>query len=265
MPLSVRSCLRGVLTVGCLAAAITLPPAQSSATEEATLPAYVRLVTGNDYPPFSGRDLPQGGMATELVRRVFDRAGLPATVAFEPWARGYLNVTRGDYLGTFPYIRTEDRDAEMIASDPIFVQKQLLVSAAERPIDFETEADLAGLTVCLPLGYGPIALVRSALEADVMGMVSSPDLATCMDLLQLGRADVLAVPDLVFRSVVRRTQYPMTAYHVVEVQGLDSKLHVMLDENNPISQTVIDRFNAALDALTSEGIFDELAAIHLTE
>lgn len=45
----------------------------------------IRLVTGEKYPPFTGRDLHSGGVLTALVTSAFARSGASTQVHFRPW------------------------------------------------------------------------------------------------------------------------------------------------------------------------------------
>ncbi len=64
----------------------------------------VRLVTGDDYRPFTDQALPQGGMITEIVDHVFQKMGYQAEIEFHSWSRGYTLSEEGAFLGTFPYV-----------------------------------------------------------------------------------------------------------------------------------------------------------------
>ncbi|OPH11761.1 amino acid ABC transporter substrate-binding protein, partial [Azospirillum brasilense] len=58
----------------------------------APLDSALDLVTGNDFAPFTGEDLSEGGLLTDIVRRAFDEVGLRYGVRFMPWRRGYDGV-----------------------------------------------------------------------------------------------------------------------------------------------------------------------------
>jgi len=62
------------------------------------------LVTG-DYPPFSGIQLPQGGMTTEITVKAFKEMGYQAQIDYQPWKRGFTNTRKLLYFGTFPYVK----------------------------------------------------------------------------------------------------------------------------------------------------------------
>ncbi len=73
----------------------------------------VRLVTGNDYKPFTDQSLPQGGMITAIVNQIFIKMGYIPEIEFLSLSRGYSLSSRGAVLGTFPYVKTPERLAEI--------------------------------------------------------------------------------------------------------------------------------------------------------
>ena len=63
--------------------------------------APVQLVTGDDYAPFTDRELPQGGMLTELVQQALLQAGHQPKLSWLPWKRGYQATLRGQFDATW--------------------------------------------------------------------------------------------------------------------------------------------------------------------
>ena len=66
--------------------------------------AEVQLVTGDDYAPLTGKSLAGAGVLSEVVQAAFAQSGMPSSLAWQPWKRGYLMTRRGEYDATFPYI-----------------------------------------------------------------------------------------------------------------------------------------------------------------
>jgi polar amino acid transport system substrate-binding protein len=71
--------------------------------------AELRLVTGDDYAPFTGQDLPGGGMLTQVVEAALQEQGQVYSLHWRPWNRGYLRTLQGEFDATFLYIRTAQR------------------------------------------------------------------------------------------------------------------------------------------------------------
>ena len=71
------------------------------------------IATGNDYAPFTDEELPEGGLATEVVVEAFAAVDHEVDIDFRPWARGYHDTGQGVFAGTFPYVHSDERAEEM--------------------------------------------------------------------------------------------------------------------------------------------------------
>lgn len=91
---------------------------------------HLRLVTADDYAPFTGRALPAGGMLTQVVHAALAQVNLDSTLDWQPWNRGYLKTLRGEYDATFPYVHTLQREQEYFYSAPLLVVEQHIFSRA---------------------------------------------------------------------------------------------------------------------------------------
>ena len=70
----------------------------------------VKLVTGNDYQPYTHESLPEGGLFNEIVKRAYDKVGITYAIDWKPWRRGFNETLAGKYLATYPYVLTEERN-----------------------------------------------------------------------------------------------------------------------------------------------------------
>jgi len=69
---------------------------------------------------------------------------------FLPWKRGYADTEKnGKYVGTFPYVKNQEREALFLYSQPLFLERVRLFSRNGTPKD----QNWNGKSVCVPLGY----------------------------------------------------------------------------------------------------------------
>ncbi len=111
----------------------------------------IRLVTG-EFAPYSGENLPNGGMTTELVSGIFDRLGYSVSVAYLPWKRGYQGTRDGKFSATFPYSFNSERASEMLYSAPLRSSPVYLFVHVEAPLSKAAPENLQGLRLCTALG-----------------------------------------------------------------------------------------------------------------
>lgn len=70
------------------------------------------LATG-EWAPFIGETLPDYGLHSKIITRVFTQMGYEVKLDFMPWKRGYQLTKKGDYIATYTWSKTPDRAEEM--------------------------------------------------------------------------------------------------------------------------------------------------------
>jgi len=219
----------------------------------------VRLVSGPDYVPFADPSLPSGGLAGALVQAAFAAAGLVTEpVQFEPWKRAYADALAGEFDATFPYIRSGPREAEMLFSDPIYDIVTVALFRAGSGHDYVEPGSLAGLSLCLPIGYAPAAPLVALIDAQAIHVErpSSPDL--CLRELAEGRVDVFVGPgDLIdLRSIALFGRSPpfVRGAKPVYLQSL----YLLASRTSPGSADLIRRLNGGLEQIRANGRYDRI-------
>lgn len=235
----VRALIRGaVVALACMALAA---PAREP----------VAVVTGNGYGPFADSDLPNGGLATELVRRVFAEMDRPAEIAFEPWRRGYNKTLKGRYRATFPYIRMPERTEEFYYSDPLFTVQLRVFVHADRP--FEELDDLSGKTLCVPLGYAITMDVRRLLDDLNYDQGEPRSMAQCFRMLESGRVDFVVITRRHAQAVIDELPLDWEAVRYLDDVDVSSELHLIVPRDLDDARALLDSFNAALARLRERG------------
>lgn len=73
------------------------------------------------------------GVATELVRAVFEKADVPYQISIQPWRRAYQNTLRTPETGLFVVNKTEERSPRFKWVGPLFESKVSLYRLKSRP------------------------------------------------------------------------------------------------------------------------------------
>ncbi|GAC14204.1 hypothetical protein GLIP_1570 [Aliiglaciecola lipolytica E3] len=123
-----------------------------SGSKPASGPKVILLSSG-EWAPYSGEGLPQQGIASVIVRSVIEQMGYQLEIQFMPWsiAQSKAESSQQDsqISGTFPYIRTEQRENQFYFSDPIidvpngiFYHRQYspLAATISKPSDLQNYA-----------------------------------------------------------------------------------------------------------------------------
>lgn len=220
--------------------------------------AEVRLVTGDDYGPLTGRSLAGAGMLSEVVQAAFALDGINSSLAWQPWNRGYLMARRGEYDATFPYIRTEQRERDFLYSAPLYVSEQHLFSRAGDSVELENLHRPGGLRLCLPLGWQLPAAIETLVRQGVLERHSPPGLSECAQLLLLGRDDVFLADLHLGNYALQTTAAPRTSFHVSDTVVGHQTMHLIVPRNQAGADRLIQQFDRGLAALRASGEYRRL-------
>lgn len=221
----------------------------------------VQLVTGDAYPPFADPKLPDGGLATVLVTKTLDHAGISWKLTYAPWKRGYQMTLDGDAMATFPYFRDAEREAAMNFSVPLFRLANVLFVHAEQRRPIHSEQDFSRRLLCLPTGYTDVYL-KPWLRDDLLTIHRADDLPACFKLLQLQRVDGVAISDAVGWAAIREAGFDAKAFRTPGITFSENWLHLIVAKENPDGAQFLQAFNQSWQTLVKAGAFDAIVRQH---
>lgn len=246
--------------------AVAQERAPGAATVDHAMPlpsAPIRLITGPDYPPYSGSELPEGGLMTALVTRAFAKVGVThQPVVFKPWARGLAETAAIDFDATFPYTRNPEREAQFLYSAPVLEVEEAFFARQDFPARILTPPALQDRRVCRPVGYSLMTL--QALQSSVPFEIESPEsMSQCFSMLGRGRVDLVFTSEWVGRYTLRNQPEPR--YKVLDMPDRIGKvgLHLVVSRNHPEAAALRDAFDRGLEQLRQTGEFEQTVAEYL--
>lgn len=210
-----------------------------------------KLNTG-EYAPFTGEFLPNGGPLTEVVKRAFGESGYGVTVTFLPWKRGYVEAVRGEYDGTFPYIRNASREADFLISAPYFTVTRNLFYLAKSDVNPDDLSTLKGKQVCVPLGYSLAPELSGMLERQELFVQTPAALTNCVDMLNKGRVDAFTSPADIGAAAIKNATVAVTEIILNKPIG-KTEFCFLVPRANPKAQEILAAFDRGLLALKKSG------------
>jgi polar amino acid transport system substrate-binding protein len=219
------------------------------------------LVSGDDYVPYADSKLPGGGMATEIVTKAFARAKMSVQVQWRPWARGYLETKMGRFAATYPYAKSDKREADFLYSEPII---KVTAHAWTKPAnagkyDFSRPASLEGSVLCQPLGYITPPKLAGLIDDGRIKKVSPPEMTTCVRLVIAGAADFLVTPQSNGEGTLQAVGLPRDALTMDEAAPLfETRLYLIASRVSPRSAATLASFNHGLELLHQSGDYDKI-------
>lgn len=274
------------------------PALPAAATTEAAAPApppkievtalrkKIQFLTADDYAPFTGRALPNGGMTTDIVSTAMDllkaESGGKVDYAINwvnDWSAHHnpLLVTYAFDMG-FPWYRPDcehfddlDDDGKyrcqkFFFSDTIYEELSLLFVKNESPLKFETDQELLGRTLCRPAGYFTFDLEQNGrrwLKDKKVTLLRPQSIEECFRLLMDGAVDAVALSELTGRAGMIKAELGD------KVRIIDRPLailddHVLIAKTHPNARIMLYYLNSALAKLKADGRFDEIVEKHMT-
>ena len=227
--------------------------------------AEVQLVTGDDYAPLTGKSLAGAGVLSGVVQAAFAQSGMPSSLAWQPWKRGYLMTRRGEYDATFPYIHAEQRERDFLYSAPLYVSEQHLFSRADDALELEQLAHSGRLRLCHPLGWQLPGDLQAQVEQGLLIRHSPPGLAECAQLLLLGRDDLFVADLLLGRYALLATGAPLQRFHISRSVLGRQTMPLIVPRSRAGAEALIERFNQGLATLRASGDYQRLIDSILTD
>ncbi len=239
----------------------------------------LRLLTADDYQPFTDRSLPEGGLIAELVN-----AALVANEDVPFHTIGWINdwaahldplLTEHAYDMGFPWLQPNCADdpenyrcMNFLFSEPMFEMLVLLFTRTEAPLTYSSDDDVLGKTLCRPEGYYTHDLEKNGrqwLTKELVTLTQPASIDECFRLLTVGEVDAVAVNEFTGRSAIKRLQLE-DKVSIIESKPLSIEgLHVLVHKQHPFAAQLISTMNDSLNIIQGSGSYQNILDRHLAE
>lgn len=219
----------------------------------------IKLVTG-EFAPYTGAQLPNGGVMTELVRSIFTRLGHPVTLVYLPWKRGYQETLSGKFTATFPYSFSPERERDVLFSAPLRTEQVYFFVRADSPLSYASLTDLHGARLCIALGFNLFPPIQHALDQGLVELITVREMDSCIRMIESRRADAtFLTADAGWRLIEQagtRANFKTLAKPLHTVQEF-----LIVAKTHPGAAQLIEAFNGELQRFSESGryrrLFDE--------
>ncbi len=221
----------------------------------AETPAPVTMMT-NTWPPYVDAQLPEGGLALELVTHIFQQAGLPVDNSIERWPRAMEGVRVGLYDVLGAAWRDEERERDFIYSDPYLLNDIILVTtkaANRRPRSLE---QLAGSRIGVLEDYSYGVDLKGI---DGVSLVVENHMIQSLMNLFNGKVDYVIgdnrVIALMLSEYLEDRRGELTP---LDITLPNRGLYVAASRSKVGTEDLIARFNTALAKARSDGSYQRI-------
>ena len=210
----------------------------------------------NAWPPYVDQQLPDQGLAVELVTHIFAREGYPLENTVESWPRAMEGVLIGlyDVLGAAWY--SDERASEFVYSEPYLVNELIVVKRRDLPGKFSSVGALQGARLGLAPDYA-YGVDFTALPGTTL-VYENHIIQSLLNLLN-DKVDFVVGDRRVI--ALQLEEYLKDRRHEVEVTGITlppRSLHVAGSREGKRTAELMKAFNAALEDVRRDGSYQQI-------
>ena len=213
----------------------------------------VQLATG-EWAPYTGEDIPSNGIATAIVSEVMRDLGYEPHYQFMSWPvaeeRAAQSKTDDEIRGTFPYLKSDDRERRFYYTDPIMTYElTAFYNAHTNPqaAGIKTAEDLAAFPILQIAGYDYPAEIKRHLKP---GAKVVRDLKAAFEAIAGSDESYIVIESVVVGNQLLEQKLPdlVPTISAAPYRAM-AGLHLILSMKNPNNRTLRDDFNRSLTGL----------------
>ena len=222
----------------------------------ALLAADKITLLANISPPYADRELPEQGMAMELVKHVYSRTDYQPEITIENWTRAMEGVRIGVYDALAAAWYTDERNEEFMFSEPYLESELLIITLRTDRNPYSKLSHLSGRRLGIRRDYA----YGVDFEA-IPGLKLVEEHHLIQNLLNLlnGKVDFV-IGDR--RTMVMQMQEYLgqdaAKFRVVKIDLPTRARHVAASRDTKGHEDMIKAFNKALSETRRDGSYDAI-------
>ena len=220
------------------------------------------IVTGNDYPPFTDENLPEGGMFTEIVKVAAAKAGFSPEIEFLRWDYGLKATKKATFMASFPWFKNAEREESLWYSRPVYDVLIMAFFAKGAPVEYENIDSLNGLRFCRPEGYF-LDDVKAKIDEGVIALVAPKTPADCFNMLLSGEVDVVSVNEITGNGTIREMGIGDKVEPAAKPVSIRA-LHVVFPKFHQRGRSISAKFDQALEEMEADQTIQQIIERHLS-
>ena len=218
------------------------------------------LLAANQWPPFTGRNLPGNGLATELVTTALNRAGYRNEYIEAPWARVIKGLQQDQYDVVLTVWYSAERATYGLFSDAYLVNRIRFLQRRGGDIQFRQISDLYPYRIVVTRGYA----YAPAFDNDTrLNKYEVTDFLPAASMVAAGRVELTLEDELVAQYLLR--QEPASVREALEFLPTplaETPLHILVRRSHPQHAQIVADFNRELAAMRADGTYQTILQRH---
>jgi polar amino acid transport system substrate-binding protein len=217
-------------------------------------------ITSLEWPPFTGKNLPDGGAGIKALRAALKTQGITLQVEFYPWTRAIQVARQPDYIGVFPcWPEDVDVAAKGFEKLPTLFSSPIVIAQNKaKPLSMQSLNDLTGLTIGVVQDYANTAAFNQmVIDKRIKTSISQSDLDG-LKALNAQRTDGMLI-DLNVLNYLLSHKLTYAAQNITANSGWheDKELSLDIVKLHPKKAHIQEIYTRAITAVDAQKIVDE--------
>lgn len=224
--------------------------------------AQAANLTGStlEWAPFTGAKLQNGGIATDIVTKVFKKAGYDLSVAYVPWARALEQTKSGESEVLVGVWYNKERAEQYVMSAPFLHNRIVFIQSKGDNFEFQGLDSLKGKNVGVIRDY---SYSKDFTAANGFKKVAASNLVSNLKKLAANRIELTLEDEIVARYTINEKLPKLKDKFTFSSNALgEEALHIAIRRGHPQGQQLIEAFNQALVAMKTDGSYDAILKSH---
>jgi len=217
-------------------------------------------VATSEWIPYVGKDLPNQGLALDIVNQALKRAGYTTSMNLQSWSR----TLEGTDIGVFDLIATawysKERDKSFYFSKPYIYSEITLLKHIDFDFRFSSIADLNGRTVGIIRDYAYGEKFDRA-----RGIIRVPGIHILENIQRVLNGEIeLTVGDKRVLQYEIKHNISLNRDKLIFVPNavLKKGIYIAVSRLNPKHKEIAQAFDKAISAMRKDGTYDRIIKSH---
>ncbi|WP_299614617.1 ABC transporter substrate-binding protein [uncultured Tateyamaria sp.] len=218
-------------------------------------------VVADEWPPFSGVNLPNNGLSIHVISAVFERAGYAVESDVLPWARIMDGARRSEFDVVGSLFYDPSLTEFLYYGDPFYTTNVQLVQRVGGDHVFTSVSELQPYSIAVGDGF----LYEDEFDrADYLNKVTVTTTLQALRMVAFERAD-LTLDSVDVVNYATDTLDPDLSGRLEFVPGVltSQDIHMAMRTDFPNLEQTLDDFNATLREMRSDGSLAKILAQHV--
>ena len=217
-------------------------------------------VVADEWPPFSGANLPGGGISLDVIQTVLQKAGYDVRTEVLPWARIMSGARNGDYDVVGSLFYDAEIETFMRYSDPFCKTEVKFVKKSGTELTVEGLASLGQLSIAVGDGF---LYEEEFNRSEALNKVVVTTTLQAMQMVGSGRVDLtLGSVDVLQHTLQTDAPQLVERVEILPYVLATHGLHMAIREDHPNRDEILADFNQTLQSMQEDGSLESLLQKH---